>query len=532
MIEKEQNFFEFVYDIFYKFAQTRPEDVSLTFSRKTQYPIMELTPELQITIPLPKKQQDGSYVFEGMVFEDSENGRRNLWCLFLATVYHMAAHAGVSIYSIYEQWRKNKTQDVCCRVIDFIEDVTVEKYIFHANSEVWENFKNISSKLVSSQKNQDKKHQKIVQGNKRDSKSYNFNDNQKTIEKIKNEIIEKRGGDYHKEKMLSFADLLYKNRELLPKTILPYCEHHEYEQTIKTEKMGVEFEPHGELFEENITRLYELWSINERAKNRLLRSYKKYLKGLNFDMIVIPPGNLHSFSKIKTKTLPMLRRIKQQIRMIANLTDDPKIDEIGYVDMQMAIQAIASEGQTRDIFERDELRRGEEAWVILVDKSASMKLRFNEIKEFTVCLSESANELTGKSDAWALYSFDNNFQILKDFKEKYNQEVQARIGGIENIGLSLLPDAIQLATRILDADPRERKYLFVITDGHPSGYERIQEQFSKVVKTTEISGIALVAIGISKAITGNFRNSAKGHDLRQLVAKFITAYRVAATADV
>ncbi|HEV2193480.1 MAG TPA: vWA domain-containing protein [Nitrosopumilaceae archaeon] len=532
MIEKEQNFFEFVYDVFYKFAQTKPEDVSLTFSRKTQYPTMEFTPELQITIPLPKKQQDGRYVFEGMVFEDSENGRRDLWCLFLATIYHMAAHAGASTYHIYEQWRKNKTHDVCYRVIDFIEDVTVEKYISHANPEIWENIKNISSKLILSQTNQDGKHQKIVHRKKRDSKPYDFHDNQKTIEKIKNEIIEKRGGDDHKEKMLSFANLLYKNRELLPKTVLPYCEHREYEQIIKTEKMGVEFEPHGELFEENIVKLDELWGMDERSKNKILRTYKKYLKDLKFDMIVIPPGNLHSFAQIKTKTLPMLRRIRQQIRMIANLTDDPKIDEIGYVDMQMAIQAVASEGQTQSIFERDELRRGEEAWVILVDKSASMNLRFDQIKEFTVCLSESANELTGKTDGWALYSFDNNFQILKDFKEKYNKEVQARIGGIENSGLSLLPDAIQLATRILDADPRERKYLFVITDGHPSGYERIQEQFSKVVKKTEVSGITLVAIGVSKAITGRFRNSAKGHDLKGLVAKFITAYRAVATSDV
>ena len=169
--------------------------------------------------------------------------------------------------------------------------------------------------------------------------------------------------------------------------------------------------------------------------------------------------------------------------------------------------------------------------MILVDKSASMKLRFEEIKEFTVCVSESANELTGKSDAWALYSFDNNFQILKDFKEKYNREVQARIGSLENGGLSLLPDAIELANRVLTEDPRERKYLFVITDGHPSGYARIQEAFSNIVKKAEISGTTLVAVGVSKGVTKRFRNSAKGSDLKQLVAKFITAYRTVSSSD-
>ncbi len=61
------------------------------------------------------------------------------------------------------------------------------------------------------------------------------------------------------------------------------------------------------------------------------------------------------------------------------------------------------------------------------------------MKEFVVCISESANELTGKSNAWALYSFDNNFQIIKDFNERYNKEVQARIGSLETGGLSLMP---------------------------------------------------------------------------------------------
>ena len=528
MIETAQNFFELVYDIFYKFAQTTPENVGFTFSRKIEYPMMEFLPELQVIIPLPKKQNE-TYVFEGMVFNNTESGRKSLWSLFLVTLYHMAAHAGVSDYSIYEKWRKDKTQEFCNKVIDFIEDVNVEKYISHTNPEIWSNIEKIDTILLSYAK--DPKHEIHRNKEQHKMKPFHIIDDEKEIEKLRIEISKKRGEDGHYEKMLSFADVLYKNRELLPKNVLPYREHHDYHAAIKTEKKSIDFEPYGEEFEEKVAKLEELWSINEQSKSKLLRRYKKHLKNLNFDTIVIPPGNLHNYLQIKSKTLPMLRRIRQQIRMIANLTDDPKIDQIGYVDMQMAIQAIAGEGQSQDIFERDELRRGEEAWVILVDKSASMKLRFEQIREFTVCISESANDLTGKSDAWALYSFDNNFQILKDFKEKYNREVQARIGSLENGGLSLLPDAIELANRILTEDPRERKYLFVITDGSPSGYERIQEAFSKIVKKAEVSGTTLVAIGVSKAVTKRFRNSVKGNDLKQLVAKFITAYRTVASSD-
>ena len=93
----------------------------------------------------------------------------------------------------------------------------------------------------------------------------------------------------------------------------------------------------------------------------------------------------------------------------------------------------------------------------------------------------------------------------------------------------MLPDALELAMRILSSDPRERKYIFVITDGHPSGYEEIEERFKKIVKTIEMSGVTLIAIGVSKKVARHFKNTARGSDLKEMVAKFITAYRSASS---
>lgn len=527
MIEKEYNFFEYVYDLFYKFAQSTSENTGLVFSRNVQYPSIELLPEIQVTIPLPKKHGE-TYIFEGMVFDDTEDGRKSMWCLFLATIFHMAAHACVSNYQIYEAWKRNKTQEICLEVIDFIEDMDAERYILHAEPEIWKNIQNINSKLSLAEAGH--RHMKSSSEKHGHAKPFDQGNSEKIIAKIRGGITDDNA-DIRDSRKILFADLLYKNRELLSKSAMPYCEHREYQSAIKTEKKGIEVSPIGDEFSEGVSKIDELWIRNEQDRAKMLRKYKKHLKNLNFDTVAIPHGDLHNYLKIKDKTLPLLRRIRQQLRMIANLTDDPKIDQIGYVDMQMAIQALASEGQSQDIFERDELRRGEEAWVILIDKSASMSLRFDQIKEFAVCVAESASELTGKHDAWALYSFDNNFQILKDFKERYNQEIKARIGSLRNGGLSLLPDAIELANRILNEDPRERKYIFVITDGHPSGYLQIQEAFSKIVRKTEVSDTTLIAVGVSKGVTGSFRNNVKGHDLKQLVSKFITAYKTVASSD-
>lgn len=85
--------------------------------------------------------------------------------------------------------------------------------------------------------------------------------------------------------------------------------------------------------------------------------------------------------------------------------------------------------------------------------------------------------------------------------------------------------AIELAQRVLNDDPRERKYIFVITDGHATGYDKIHETFAKLVKKVDVSDITLVAIGVSKKVSKTFKKNAQGHDLKTLVTKFITAYR-------
>ena len=70
MIERDQTFFDLVYDIFFDVAQKRPESVNFRFSEKSDLPQMHLWPELEIVMPLPKRQND-KYVFEGIAFENN-----------------------------------------------------------------------------------------------------------------------------------------------------------------------------------------------------------------------------------------------------------------------------------------------------------------------------------------------------------------------------------------------------------------------------------------------------------------------------
>ncbi|MEX2060852.1 MAG: vWA domain-containing protein, partial [Nitrosopumilaceae archaeon] len=429
----------------------------------------------------------------------------------------------VSQHSIYDKWRKNKTQEICWQVIDFIEDVAAEKYLSITNSDAFDNIKNINSILINKYKNN------IIKSNNNTKNNFTtlyLKENKKNYD-IKDKILAKRGGSEHIQNMLSCADLLYNNRKLLSSHIFPYCEHHNVEETIKLEKYSVDFKPYG-LFAENVIMLEDLWNAEEENKARLLRRYKKHLRGLNFDEVIIPSGDINAYLQIKSQNNVLLRKIRDGIRMVTNIQDDPRVQEMGIINMQYAIQAIAAESNTVEIFEQDEVRRSEEAWVILIDCSASMKLKFNKMKEFALCVAETANELTGRSDAWSLYGFDSKFTIVKDFKEKYSQEVKARIGALKSGGLSFVPDAIELGNRLLTEDTRERKYLFVITDGQSSGDDTVEKRLQKLVKNIGMSEIGIIGVGIKDDLRQFFSNSCDSSNLRDMVTKFIKTYRDAA----
>ena len=195
--------------------------------------------------------------------------------------------------------------------------------------------------------------------------------------------------------------------------------------------------------------------------------------------------------------------------------------------MELAIQAIASHSERyAEVFYKTEEQRIEETWAILVDNSASLRLRFEPVKDFMLCLAEASDELTGPAGSWGLYSYDQKFSILKDHKGKYNQDVRARIGGLNSGGLSYTPDAILLSGRMLAKTPADLKHLFVFTDDFPTGLWNYDKKLYLAVKEVERLGIEVIGIGLSSNIQKYFSDSCWGEDIRSLVDKFVRIYRM------
>ena len=512
----QQTFLDIIYKIFYDTAQRDFKDVRLLLSEKFFFPSIQFEPNIEVKIPIPKKTENG-ITYSGYFFNDTPHELTTAWSFFLATVYHLAAHIAVSNYSIYNKWIENKTPQIFWRVIDFIEDAAVERYLLSTNPDVWNNLSKIKNSYDQ------------YNGSNKTKTKYALKIASKTIDSIKQEMSSETQQSLDKkyqDNLLECATGLYKNRNLLHEVPPPYYEQHYSKQSLILKKNKLEFFPSGK-FENTIKKLNFLYLEEKDRIENMLHKMRKHVIGLNFDEIILPNEDIYEYFKLKEKNKKILKKIREQIRTVLNNSEDPQSNFYGEIDMEMAIQAIASNSvDYAEVFNKTEEQRIEETWAILIDNSSSLKLRFEQVKEFMLCLAEASDELTGPAGSWGLYSYDQKFSILKDHKGKYNQDAKARIGGLQSGGLSHTPDAILLSGRMLANNPADLKHLFVFTDDFPTGIWNFDEKIHRAIKEVEKMGIGVIGIGLSSNVSKYFSDSCWGYNLRDLVDKFIGVYRM------
>ena len=512
----QQTFLDIIYKIFYDTAQRDFKDVQLLLSEKFTFPSIEFEPKIEVKIPIPKKTSNG-IVYSGYFFEDSPEQQIVAWGLFLATVYHLAAHVAVSDYSLYRNWIKNKTPRIFWKVIDFIEDDAVKRYLSSTDPNVWENI----SKIINKQAKFDK-------FDRRESR-FALNIGYRKIDTIKqkmnNEILQ-CFNEEHQNNVLGWATELYKNQHMLNEETPQYYEQRNFNQSIIFKKNKIEYSPSGK-FHTTIKKLNFLYFEEKERIEKFLHGVRKEITGLKFDKIIFSDEDIYNYFKLKEKNKKIIRRIREQIKSVQNNSEYPETYFYGEIDMELAIQAIASNTEKyAQVFDKTEEQRVEEVWGILIDNSASLRLRFEQVKDFMLCLAEASDQLTGPAGSWSLFSYDQKFSILKDYKGKYNQNAKARIGGVQSGGLSYTPDAILLAGRVLAKNPADLKHLFVFTDDFPAGVWNYDAKLHDSIKEVEGLGIEVIGIGLSPNIAKYFSDSCWGSNIRDLVNKFIRIYRM------
>ena len=277
-------------------------------------------------------------------------------------------------------------------------------------------------------------------------------------------------------------------------------------------------------FQEAVVRFGEIWFDQLKRRAKVRKKYGGITEDLNFDRIDFAPENIGEYLRLKNATHLFLKKMSSQMKMTPNVMDEGMPEDMGLLNMQAAIQAVASQNHEIQVFEQDDYRRIEEEWAIVVDTSSSMRLKFDEMKKFAICLGEAANEVNSKNGKWGFFTFNNNFTIVKDHYENFDQHSKSRIGGIEIKGLSFIADAVKLCSRILERENIERRYIFLITDGQALGTYEADEKMKEAVETARKKGISVVAIGMPTGSTKIFSMCMPYEGLRRTVAKFLGAY--------
>ena len=495
------------------------DEIDFHVTNQIEYAKIEYGKNIQVTIPSPLVFRD-KYFLEGNVFSDYDEYVDSIWSLYLSTIYHAGVHVRISDYSKYDFWIKNKKFEKCWNVINFIEDIRVEEYLKNNHSEIWQNTSMIKMLYDTYYENEIHKNSKYSR--EVFSKYFGIEDTKKVWRNKVSKIISKMNNNDIK-RLEPFLDFLYSNQQLLPKVNYPFCDrpfYKKYQKGISDLRI-----PLKEELKNTITDLNESWVKEAFLEIQQLERYQRFGEGSNFDEIQISTENFGEFMRITNANASDLKRLRNTLRTISFYVDSPAFEEIGLIDMPSAVQRVSSQNDEIEMFEQDIPRKESENWVVIFDNSSSMKLRFEEMKKFIICLGETAEAINRDGGKWGLYSFNNKFLIVKDHKEKYNQKVKARIGGLESSGLSLISDAVDMGSKILKHDNRSaNKYLIIVSDGKSSGSDFDNKHVMQSLLRAKKQKIHLIGIGIPPELKKPFAFTIDYTNTKKSVKKFIDSY--------
>lgn len=505
------------HQIFFDICGKKPTDIDIFFLEDIHFPKIEYLPVMKVYFPLPR-EINGHQIYEGIVFSDYETAQETIWSLFFASVCHAAGHAKVTDFINYQNWIKRKNQKQAYNVIDHIEDIKVNDFLEKSFPEYFQEIMkidNIFHALYKKKSNNDDK-QRVKQ---KFSEKYNP-EILKTQNKLKEKIIQ---SDNNNDELIEAANSLYQNRHLVIEQRFPYTDRFLQQNKILDWMQNIKIIPNG-IFEKKVQNFIDIWLVQSKRKANMQKKYGLLTHDLNFDKVDFAPENIGEYLRLKNSTHMFLKKMSSQIKTIPNIMDDNMPEDMGLLQMQAAIQAVAAQNNSIQIFEQDDYRRIEEEWAIVLDTSSSMRLKFDEMKKFAIVLGEAANDVNSKNGKWGFFIFNNNFKIVKDHFEKFDLTAKSRIGGIDVNGLSFIGDAVKLCSRILEKENIEKKYIFLITDGQQVGTLGNNKDMEEAVLMARKKGITVIAIGLPQGNLKIFNHCMPYENLRKTVSKFIAAY--------
>ena len=567
---------EFAWSSVQAIANKNPKNIKVIIDY-TEYPSLERDSiGYVIHLSAPRRVSENLYSLHGLFFDNDAAGKTSLWRMFRASLYHLSLHSAITDYSIYKsitsKYNFNNAMFAISIAEDFairaftrakwpglildaayanhvsalrFRDLTREKnpaYLVAANLLSYE----LVGKPVVSSDDQSTSQLESIH-------AYLIDYSAKLTELYSTQVLTGGAKDGENKAKISAAESIanfFEDSSLYLEELpsIPYTDCHgpntlfsnsiitlepeqragifrdalsELSATISSQKI----EENEKIMENEASNIFADWDYAEIVKQRLIDFYRELDPSTHFEQFGFPKEDYGQFVRTRSKVIGPIRRVLEQLRMLKTSADEVNAKESGYVDIQAAIQVIASNSTRNDVFIREENEKKSESWSILVDSSKSLENTSSQVSEIAICLAEVAKDLIPDQGSWGMCSFDQNFQIVKDFSENYGIANKARIGGIKTGLKTYLPDAITLASRRLATTTTDVKVLLVASDGFPLGYEGIDEALVDAIDHVKEMGVQLIGLGVgSSLISKHFRSNCVIHEPFDFMKHFVRTY--------
>lgn len=568
--------YDYAWSRLFEITQLSPSNLKMLLTNKINHSRLLVEKEGYIVVLAKPQKKNGYYTLHGFDFSDSD--QVSVLQMFTASLYHLGIHAISTDFEIYHDWSKNKDSDIANYAKSLVEDKAVDAYLkiywpnlrpifSYANAISYQMLKPVNKMTSPSQSLSQVILSKKLTGQIKGDPSNNIIKNANKIiailNKLENTIIEKNEklkinptqntrietSETTKERIDAVSaiwEILSNTDFYSPIVFLPYGEYwgessafmkkinldtdnseimESAYHSLNMDFVKEEYFKHQARFADESIQVFDDQETYDARVNKKVQQYAELGKNLRFKSYNMPNEDYSEYSRKRNQMAGQIRRIQDEVRKVKQDTDENPFEECGGVDLQTAIQVISSDSPRRDIFIKEEILQKSESWAILIDSSLSLKMLNSDVKSIAVCLAEVAHEMLPHQDSWGLFSFNDTYQIIKDFYEPYSNRSRAKIGGLQHKGLSLLPDAIELTAKALAKTSEDIKLLLIITDGVPVGYDEINQKFIKSLEMANRANLNPIIIGVGTDVKGLLKASFSVENTFDMMKKFVKVYQ-------
>ncbi len=570
-------FLEYAWSIFFEKDQIRTKLSVSPRVRFTQFSKDESG--FQAIFPEPKNEDDDdgrrSLSLMGYNFPENSLGRIQLISLFRAAVLHASSHAAISVPQEFCEWTHHKNPFLAAFIRTLIEDLKINAFAirYHpeaisdsafANALAQKRMRKIAGLLNPATKIMTAL---LMETNVMSSRP-NLGDRQNSFDSLAEattrfrsriSTIETRDWPSLAKDEIALADKLYTVIEdagpVTEAVFLPHTEEigpcsvflssyevtsnvtlsQDYEECLEflcdASVLSTDMSRSDKIREVEAAQVIDSWQREKDKERKLVSKYENLLLPTQFRSIEIPEKDYTEYLRINARSKSESHRLLDSLLVARDALDEDPRKNFGVLDLQEIIQVLASKSPRMDVFMLDENLSKSYSWILLMDVSRSMRVNKDFALQLLLVLANVANEVMLDPHAWAIYAFSDRFFIIKDLKERYNANVQSRIGGLNFDGFTFMPDALKVAGRIIKSRAENMRLISVISDGWPYGYSDMTPALSETIATLQNGGISLIGIGAkSTGMESLFRANCAAYTLRDLTKGFSGLYFEASRA--